>query len=513
MLNFIYNIYIFVWILPVFSFFITFMLLNNQNLKHMKKFFTLLMMMIWISYISYGQIVITEISYNPPEAGTDSLEYFEIFNAGNTPINLKDYKVSRGVELTFPEVVFNPGSYLILSVKESAFRNNYGKSSIQWTAGALNNAGEVLAISDPSGVEIVAVDFKDVPPWPGLADGTDGDGRSIELCDLLADQNNGANWKVSQKNLGFQINGKQIYGTPGEANSIVNCNGAPTEYPLRSIVSVTTTNADGVADSIGVNCTLKGIVYGVNLRPTGYQFTIIDAQNNGIGVFLDAGNLNYTVKEGDEVEVKGAITQFNGFTQIVLVDIKSVSQNNTLVNPKAIDSFEEEDESSLVTLGYVSFVDPTQWIGTGSGFNMTMVNGSGQEFNIRIDNDIDAYSAPVPTAGTFFVTGLLGQFDNSVPYTEGYQLLPRYLVDFDPAGSTDNILDANMKIQPNPTTHILTIITDSQPERLELYDIKGQKLAQFTNTLSVDMSIYSNGVYIVKAVKGDKSTTLRVIKM
>ncbi|MFZ1560143.1 MAG: lamin tail domain-containing protein [Saprospiraceae bacterium] len=480
----------------------------------MKKFFTLIMSILWTSYISYGQIVITEISYNPPETNTDSLEYLELYNAGLSAVNLKDYKITKGVEFTFPDVTINSKAYLLLSVKANAFQNVYGKPSLQWTAGALNNGGEVIAIADASGTEIISVDLKDVPPWPGLIDGTDGDGKSIELCDPAADPNNGANWKVSKNDLGIQINGKQVFGTPGEANSVTECGEAPPNlYPLRTIFSMSSVNADGVVDSLGKNCTLRGIVYGVNQRPEGLQFTIIDAQNNGIGAFSNSLNYGYTVKEGDDIEIKGSIAQFNGFTQMNLAEVKLLSQSNTLIIPKQITDFQEVDESSLVTLANVSFLDPSQWTGTGSGFNMTMVNGIGTQFTIRIDNDVDAYSAAIPSSSSFFVTGLLGQFDSTSPYNEGYQLLPRYLVDFAPAGSTDNVLDTAMKVQPNPSNNILTIITESQPDRLILYNVKGQLLNQYTNTLNIDMSGYDQGVYLLKAIKGERSSTVRIIKM
>ena len=196
-----------------------------------------------------------------------------------------------------------------------------------------------------------------------------------------------------------------------------------------------------------------------------------------------------------------------------LAEVKLLSQSNTLIIPKQITDFQEVDESSLVTLANVSFLDPSQWTGTGSGFNMTMVNGIGTQFTIRIDNDVDAYSAAIPSSSSFFVTGLLGQFDSTSPYNEGYQLLPRYLVDFAPAGSTDNVLDTAMKVQPNPSNNILTIITESQPDRLILYNVKGQLLNQYTNTLNIDMSGYDQGVYLLKAIKGERSSTVRIIKM
>jgi hypothetical protein len=70
-----------------------------------------------------------------------------------------------------------------------------------------------------------------------------------------------------------------------------------------------------------------------------------------------------------------------------------------------------------------------------------------------------------------------------------------------------------MKVQPNPSNDILTIITESQPDRLILYNVKGQLLNQYTNTLNIDMSGYDQGVYLLKAIKGERSSTVRIIKM
>jgi hypothetical protein len=47
---------------------------------------------------------------------------------------------------------------------------------------------------------------------------------------------------------------------------------------------------------------------------------------------------------------------------------------------------------------------------------------------MRIDNEVDLYSQPVPV-GMFDVVGIGGQFDGSVPRDEGYQILPRYTAD------------------------------------------------------------------------------------
>lgn len=555
-----------------------------------------------------AQLAITEISYNPPEAGTDSLEYIEIYNGSSNDINLNGYKFTRGVVHTFGSVILKSKEYLLLTVKAAAFKNVYGLSSIQWTSGALDNSGERITITDLAGNVVCDVDYKDKAPWPSTADGTDGEGRSIEICNPFANANAGENWKASQNDLGFQINGRQVYGTPGANNSIPPCeqepnatvevssniftpkditidvgqtvrwvnkggdhningsqstfpanpmsfgNGQPSTdlwsydftftqtgfynyqcdphaaigmrgtvtvkgtsnydlYPLRTIPQITSVNTEGKADSLGAKCTLKGIVYGVNLRgAVGLQFTVIDNQNNGIGAFSSSSTYDYVVKEGDEVEIYGEIAQFNGLTQMNLDGVKKMSENNPLVTPKLITKFEEDDESSLVVVDNLSFVDPSKWTGTGSGFTMVMTNGA-NSFDIRIDNDIDAFSLPVPTGSVFKVTGILSQFDSSSPYNSGYQLMPRYIADFKSvSGFKSEGQDVQFSVYPNPANDMVRLRMNFQPDLVKLYDSKGKQFEINLVDFNIDLSGFPSGLYIIQVSKGIESSNLRLLK-
>ncbi|MCE2790682.1 MAG: lamin tail domain-containing protein [Saprospiraceae bacterium] len=554
----------------------------------------------------WGQLVITEISYNPPESGTDSLEYIEFLNAGNQPVQLKGYRFSLGVDHTFTDTVIAPGKYYLLTGNSNAFKNTYGKMTQQWTAGALNNSGEPIAVVDSTGNPVIAVDLKDKAPWPTFDDGTDGNGKSIELCNPLADPNTGENWKVSVNDLGFQINAKQIFGTPGTANTIPPClaqpdvivevssnmftprditisvgetvrwvnlggthniNGAvgtfPSNpasfgfsppsadawqydftfsiegvyqyqcdphasagmkgtvtvqgtvvnepYPLRSIEEVTSTNADGVADSLNVSCSLRGIVHGVNLRPTGLQFSILDGDNNGIGVFSNSSNFGYTVKEGDLIEVKGTVTQFNGFTQMTVNAVSLLSSGNSPVTPKMVSSFQELDESSLIRISNLTFTDPTQWTGSGSGFNLTMTDGV-STFTVRIDNDVDAYSLTFPGNGSWAVTGLLGQFDNASPYSEGYQLLPRGIADFSPVGNTTNEITHSLVWGPNPVTETIRLLDGKVAEVVKVYNQAGQLLLLRSNVSELDLRNLPSGWYQIHSTTEKKVNISRILK-
>lgn len=204
----------------------------------------------------------------------------------------------------------------------------------------------------------------------------------------------------------------------------------PTDFPEYTIGQVNTVDAEGVGDSVGVACALRGIVYGLNLRPDGLQFTLIDEAGDGIGTFSGNMNFGYTVQEGDEVRVEGVIDQFNGFLQIILEGVTLLSTGNDLLAPTVVTALGEDTESQLVKVENVSLVDPSAWGGGGGGFNVEVTDGS-NTITVRIDNDVDLFNMPAPT-GTFSVTGIGGQFDNSAPFTEGYQLLPRYMADIDP---------------------------------------------------------------------------------
>lgn len=204
----------------------------------------------------------------------------------------------------------------------------------------------------------------------------------------------------------------------------------PTTYPVYTIGEVTNTDTDGVGDSVNVSCELTGVVHGINLRPDGLQFTLIDGNNDGIGVFSGNMNFGYTVAEGDELAVQGTIEQFNGLLQIEADTVMMMSQGNSLQVPAIITALGEVTESQLVTIENVSLVDPSEWGGGFSGFNVEVTDGV-NTITVRIDNDVDLFEMDAPT-GTFNVTGIGGQFDSSSPFDEGYQLLPRYMEDIDP---------------------------------------------------------------------------------
>ena len=81
----------------------------------------------------------------------------------------------------------------------------------------------------------------------------------------------------------------------------------------------------------------------------------------------------------------------------------------------------------------MNFVNPIATFPSGSN-NIDVTDGV-NVFAIRIDSDTDIPGSAAPQ-GSFSVTGVGGQYDNSSPYDEGYQLFPCGVGSFVPESTT-----------------------------------------------------------------------------
>ncbi|MFH0893911.1 MAG: lamin tail domain-containing protein [Bacteroidota bacterium] len=169
-----------------------------------------------------ANIVITEIMFNPPESGTDSLEFVEFLNNGTEYVNFGGFNIANAVVYTFPQTVVAPGSYVLLakdSVKANAF---FGNTFYQWTSGSLSNSGEKISLLDASANILDSLTYRTVAPWPTEPNGT---GYSLVLCDPLLDNSIGANWTipVAADFVGI-VNAISVYANPGAGCQPVGVN-------------------------------------------------------------------------------------------------------------------------------------------------------------------------------------------------------------------------------------------------------------------------------------------------
>jgi hypothetical protein len=211
------------------------------------------------------------------------------------------------------------------------------------------------------------------------------------------------------------------------------------EYPVYEIDQVRGTNPQGVLDSIGVACELRGIVHGWNDYPSGLQFTLIDP-TNGINIFSPISDFGYDVVEGDSVRVRGVIDQYLGLAQIRIDTLLFEGSGFPSDTPQLVFEMDEETESRIVTLKCTELVDLDDWTNTTPGFDVRLAFGA-QEIIMRIDANTNLFGTIAP-AGVFGVTGIGGQRDPNAPFVDGYMITPRGQFDLTDPVNADFIINS-----------------------------------------------------------------------
>ncbi len=163
------------------------------------------------SILPAQQLLITEIMYNPPESGTDSLEYIELYNNTDSTVNLNGYRL-EGVSHMFDSVFLESKGLLVIAKDTAAFRSIFQVAALEWNSGSLNNQGETIVVLDSAGNIIHEVTYDNTSPWPISAN---GDGNSLILCNIFADTQIPDNWSESGLATGDTIEGFVVKGSPG----------------------------------------------------------------------------------------------------------------------------------------------------------------------------------------------------------------------------------------------------------------------------------------------------------
>ena len=159
------------------------------------------------------RLVITEIMYNPPESGSDTLEFIEIFNDDDVGINMEGYYFSEGITYSYPAVMLGPGAFSLLAIDAEKFETAFGIPAGQYD-GSLSNNGEYIELLNCYDMIVDSLTFDDTAPWPS---GPDGHGPSLSLCDPGLDNTLASNWNVSNELIHINASGDSLFATPGSA--------------------------------------------------------------------------------------------------------------------------------------------------------------------------------------------------------------------------------------------------------------------------------------------------------
>ncbi len=170
---------------------------------------------------NYADLIINEIHYSP-NLTCDSVEFLELKNIGTSSINLKHSSFSEGLRYRFEEdAILPPNGFLVLTDNKDAFQAHFGFAAYDQYIGQLAGGGELIALEDPLGILIDAVEYNDKNPWPITPD---GQGPSLELTNEDLDNDYFGNWHPSVNNC----------GTPNAENS-EPCSSNPPSLVINEI--------------------------------------------------------------------------------------------------------------------------------------------------------------------------------------------------------------------------------------------------------------------------------------
>ncbi|MBN2592351.1 MAG: lamin tail domain-containing protein [Sedimentisphaerales bacterium] len=125
---------------------------------------------------------ITELMYHASSG--NNYDYIELYNVGQTALNLAGVRLSDGIDFTFGQMLLNPGQYVVVVRNLTAFRSAYGTGAnvAGEYSGNLSNGGERIILSLPLPLDVAILRFDYSDTWYPA---TDGDGSSLAIGDLL----------------------------------------------------------------------------------------------------------------------------------------------------------------------------------------------------------------------------------------------------------------------------------------------------------------------------------------
>ncbi len=212
--------------------------MNAHASLHWRRIVTVLGLALVVMRARAGEVIFNEIMYQPPSRQVAE-EWLELHNRGVAPVNLAGWRLSAGVEFTFPPVVLPAGGFLVVAADAAAFPARYPAVTnfVAGWQGRLSDNGETLTLRNALGEVVDSVTYATEGDWAVRTRGPDdrghrgwiwsaahaGAGRSAERIHPGLTVDSGQNWAPSA------VEG----GTPGAANSVLSPRIAPLILDVR----------------------------------------------------------------------------------------------------------------------------------------------------------------------------------------------------------------------------------------------------------------------------------------
>ena len=443
----------------------------------MKKIFSTLCVLLGLAAGAQAQqassdLMITEFQWRSI-SGTDNLEFVEIMNTTNAPLNIKGVKVQYNTTLkyTFPDTTLAPYAIILLAHYPDRLRTEYGIDSnqtiIDLGTSGLSNSGATIYLRTENNVVLDSVKYS-----TSLGNIT---GRTIEFCDLTADNKlSTSGWTESTtpvlKADGTQnsVGGKLMFGTPGFL--AVGC-----EWPRAAVVDPCIgVTIEATAEGCGENAEVLNAAGGV----APYTYTWSNGEATAVVTNLVAGE-TYTVTVADANGCETILTY-----EAVACPVVDPCLNVTI--SYELDACDTSAEVKNVTGGTAPY---------------TYAWSTGET--------------------TEQITGLVLSETYTVTITDanGCEVIETFVQQVCPAVN-QVAAGFEMNVYPNPANHtaVLALATAQMVDlRIELVNVMGQviysqEIAQNGEMIhNLPVADFTAGVYFVKVSSKEGVATMRLI--
>ncbi|MFO0757308.1 MAG: lamin tail domain-containing protein [Byssovorax sp.] len=162
-------------------------------------------------FMDQAKVAINEVMYHaPPVVAPDgsiqksTLEWIELLNYGNTPVDVGGYQLVDAIEYALPAgTMIPPSGFLVVAKDAAAMMATYPSLSgagpdklLGNFKGTLADGGENLVLLDACGNPVDQVHYQDGGRFPALAD---GGGSSLERRDPRSPGDAGESWGASDE--------------------------------------------------------------------------------------------------------------------------------------------------------------------------------------------------------------------------------------------------------------------------------------------------------------------------
>jgi len=379
-------------------------------------------------------------------SGTDAIGSLSLlpssFGQGNSPSNSSYLATLRGL---------TPGDGDGFAVVLNATPSDHFENIAMFDKGATGQSASVVIEATIPGVTITKVDVT-VPSELGVptvgsvslsGSGAAGAGfmisgqvisvtsAAVNTADQLVVTVSGLSMPTptlvtDNGNYPFEVATATASGTP----TAIPVN--PAAHVIIPIASLRDVNASGISLDSGTTVAVEGVITEEDFGAGGASYSsFIQDGAYGINLFSSVDDPGFV--RGSRYAVVGTVTQYNGLTEIDIAASSNIVLIGADTEPAPVVvtiadllASPEQYEGSLVTVKNLTrrATETDPWAVPST---ITMADPSLAFIDVRIQAGSDASTEPSYPSD---ITGVLGQFDSSSPYTSGYQIMPRDGNDF-----------------------------------------------------------------------------------